>query len=442
VNPIPGNGGILCESPTVFRWDPVASATRYDVLIDGVVVGTSIPLNQFNSTGTLASGTHTWQVISYNVCGQMPSEVWTFEIGQSGSSSNLAWQTDGVVHAVATDGTRLYVGGEFEHLVSPTGTVLVPRRNIAALDLTTGQPTDWNPGTDGTVFALVIGPDRVYAGGDFTLYANAIQNRVGAVTNDRGLPVPFDESVTPNLAVRALALSSDASVLYVGGDFNRVGTTVRRHLAGISTSGGGLTAFNPDLNNRVRALLTDPSGDLFVGGIFNLVGSTPRNGVARLTSTGSLTPWNANCDLYVYAIKRGAGGLLVGGFFTTIGGSSRTNLALLDLATGSALPWNPQVNGTVVTIEPDGDGVFVGGLFGQVGAANRPYMARVSASTGVAGECGYDPDNPVRSIAVGHGTVWAGGDFTYVSGRSIRGLAGFGQITPPPTVAQGWELYD
>jgi hypothetical protein len=53
----------------------------------------------------------------------------------------------------------LYVGGDFSEIGGK------PRANIAALDETAGEATDWIPGADGPVHALLLSAAR-YLGGD------------------------------------------------------------------------------------------------------------------------------------------------------------------------------------------------------------------------------------------------------------------------------------
>src|SRR5207253_621660 len=88
------------------------------------------------------------------------------------SNANAAF-TNGPVYAIAVLGNTAYIGGNF----TKCGTVAAPgmqtRINLAAIDLSTGQPTPWNPGCNGTVRALSINTTTVYGptvfvGGSFT----------------------------------------------------------------------------------------------------------------------------------------------------------------------------------------------------------------------------------------------------------------------------------
>jgi hypothetical protein len=442
-NPTPPNGALLCSAPSLFEWNPVVNALAYDVYLNGLLISTSTTATNLPYTGPVLPGTNSWFVVTHNECDQIASDTFTFEIGETGVPNPLAWMADGVVHAMATDGQFLYIGGEFQNVVSPDGLNRIARRNLAALDLSTGLPTTWDPGATGPVYALAVADGRVFVGGDFLQLGGLPQTRLGSVTAGiSGTPVALGAGVSPDGPVRALALSADQTILYVGGEFLRFGPTVRRYIGSISVATGLLTGFNPDPNNSVRAIVAGPSGEVYFGGLFNRVGATLRSGLAQVDSSGLLTAFNANCNLYVYALALETEGLYVGGFFSQIGSSSRSNVALIQPLTGLALPWNPGTNGAVLTLAKQGNGMLLGGLFSQVGSANRPYLARVDTSTAVAENCGFDPDNPVRSIFVLPDTAWVGGDFTVMGGRISRGISAFGLLQPPPAASNNWEIYE
>ena len=51
-------------------------------------------------------------------------------------------QTDGIVFSVLPVGNHIYIGGDFTHVDG------LPRERLAAIDTTTGELTDWNPGAN------------------------------------------------------------------------------------------------------------------------------------------------------------------------------------------------------------------------------------------------------------------------------------------------------
>jgi hypothetical protein len=78
----------------------------------------------------------------------------------------LPWNpdADGPVHAIllSGDGTKLYVGGEFDRIGGR------PAAKLARIDVATGQvdPT-FSPQVKGRVRTLALSGDRLYVGGSF-----------------------------------------------------------------------------------------------------------------------------------------------------------------------------------------------------------------------------------------------------------------------------------
>ncbi len=100
----------------------------------------------------------------------------------------LPWDpnADGPVWSLAASGGTVYVGGTFSSIGGQT------RYSIAALDGTTGAATEWNPGalTTGApladVSAVAVHGGRIYMGGNFTIVAGEIRNRIAAVDQATG----------------------------------------------------------------------------------------------------------------------------------------------------------------------------------------------------------------------------------------------------------------
>src|SRR5437868_7825181 len=66
----------------------------------------------------------------------------------------------------------IYAGGFFSTVGG------LSRPNLACLDLTTGQPTSWNPGTNNQVHALAASGPYIFAGGDFTSCGGLARNYI------------------------------------------------------------------------------------------------------------------------------------------------------------------------------------------------------------------------------------------------------------------------
>src|SRR5262249_23932221 len=130
---------------------------------------------------------------------------------------------DGDVRALVTNGSALYVGGEFTTDRGQSA------NNVAKLDLTTGAlDTTFSPsssnGFDASVQALVVTATDVYAPGNLLSYRGVFSsaNAVARLDATTGALVPTfgPAGATTNgfdSGASSLALSGDA--LYVGGSF-------------------------------------------------------------------------------------------------------------------------------------------------------------------------------------------------------------------------------
>ena len=149
---------------------------------------------------------------------------------------------------------------------------------------------------------------------------------------------------------------------------------------------------------------------------------------AALSSTPDPT-WQANAT--VYAIVRSGGTIYLGGAFTQVMGHDgqvvdRTHLAAFDAQTGEVTSWNPGADKTVraLAVSADGGTVYAGGSFVTVGGKTRTRLAAIDATAGTV----LDTWKPkasatVRALAVSAGRVYLGGTFTSVNGVARLRLA-------------------
>lgn len=389
------------------------------------------------------------------------------------------------------DQETLYVGGAFTEV---DGLV---RNHIAALDADTGELTNWNPAADWLVYALTVASDgTVYVGGYFDNIGGQARRRIAALDGSTGSATAWDP-VGPmgNEYVRALALSDDESILYIGGRIQMVGGQVRQRIAALRTSDAGVTEWNPVTggNDPVIYSIAVDGDSVYAGGAFTQIGGEARNNIACLNaSTGAATPWAPNCDSTVYSVAVSDGTVYTAGSFFEVGGQKRWHLAGIDAATGvptslTATPdndsraivvsgghlcvggnfsilghtrnnlaavnatsglvtdWNPDADGWVTAVEPSSDGskLYVGGFFGQVGGLTRYNLAAVDADTGtvtawdpgISGGGGFGFTPPVYALAVDDNTVYVGGDFTDVGSDTRINLAAIDAATG---VATSW----
>ena len=298
------------------------------------------------------------------------------------------------VRALATNGSDVVAGGTFTNVGG------VDRRNLAEIDLVTGQPTAFNPPMRGTFSALT--------------------------------------------SVNALAMTDDG-LLWAGGDFLTEGPNPRSQLAAFDRASGALASFHRDPNGTggVSALAASAS-TVFAGGSFTSVGGVPRRNLAAFRHVpgedGTVLPFDPDVNGPVRALALTGSTLYLGGQFSNINGAlaallkPRNNLAAVDTTTGLGLPWDPNADGQVNALAIAGDTVFAGGDFATVnGSSARQRLAAFDNGNGTARAWAPSPDASVRALAVHGPTVFAGGDFASVNGGAPRsGFAAFDGLSGAP----------
>jgi trimeric autotransporter adhesin len=108
---------------------------------------------------------------------------------------------------------------------------------------------------------------------------------------------------------------------------------------------------------------------------------------------------------------------------TTVGsGVPRNNLAALDTTTGQVLPFNPNANGEVHALAVASGTIYLGGAFTTVGGKSRTRLAAVDSNGAVTGWAPTANDT-VLALDAFNGTVYVGGQFTTINGATRRRLA-------------------
>ena len=369
---------------------------------------------------------------------------------------STGWVPDsgGEVAALTISGPLVLAGGRFGEVVER------PQAYLAALSVADGTlDASFPTQTDGPVRALAVAQDgsRLYLGGDFGAVAGAPRPSVALIDPATGAVDPTFVPAIPNGPVRALALSPDGRRLYIGGAFDSVATPngpVPRpaHLAALDAATGALVpewspppdrggAYTGQTGRRtqgvvavVNALAASSDGArVYAGGTFIDMGG--RSGLIALTATdGTLDPWQPEMDRPINSVfESGADGrtfyVATGGF----GGEVQT----FD-PTGAEEPvWQRHFDGDATAVVASAGTVYVGGHYDYVcddcgtmggpGDDFRRHMAAFDAATGA-----LDPWAPVANTktgpycaALGASHLYIGGEFTRINDLPQPGLARF-----------------
>ena len=348
----------------------------------------------------------------------------------TGNATSFGTVVGGTVWAVGASGANVGIGGEFRTAGAGGATAgPVPRSNLAAIDLTTGKATDWNPGANDTVWALEVSGTTLYAGGAFTKMNTTDRLRLAAFQTADGTLTTWNPGVHDHAV---LALTVVGSTVYAGGTFTSVSNpaTARNFAAAFQVSGAGdLTTWNPNPNASIAAL--DAIGStVYLGGSFTSLTPTPatpliqynRNRLAAVSASGIGIPtnWNPNLDDAVFALTHVGTTLYAGGAFTKVNGTTSRGGGAAFPATGTATatPWDPQTvlgtePGLVFSLAASGSEMYVGGIFDSAGGLLSPSVTAVSLTLGVS-NASWAPvaDGNVYALALAPQGLVMGGSFT------------------------------
>ncbi len=346
------------------------------------------------------------------------------------TNPNPGWYpNNGIVYSMSVDNGVVYIGGGFTALRNSVTNQTVARNRLAAFDATTGDLLPWNPGADGNVRALDVGPDgTIYAGGDFTHVAGAADERLAAIT-PAGTAVPTWTGSTNN-TVRTIIAT--AGGVYVAGNFARVDNVSQNGVALLDSSTGARNlGFDAQVTTgKVRSMTLD-GGTLYLGGTFQALSGLARPYAGAVDATsGAPTAWApaAICDGCQLLSMDNEGGHV----FAAIGGPGGGRAVSWEKADASR-DWQRHSDGDCQTITVADGLVYAAGHFGPNFDNNtRHELAVLDEATGQLQSYQLPftgNDHPgLWAVSAEPGQLRIGGGGTELVGTSIRRYATFPTI--------------
>jgi hypothetical protein len=327
------------------------------------------------------------------------------------------WGTNGRVRALVELNGILYVGGSFTEAASSDGSQTRPRSNLMAIDMSTGQPTNWAPVANNLVLSIATDGVNLFVGGKFT----DLGPHIAEVSTSGAVVAGFGAKT--NGLVRSIDVVG--STLYVGGDFTTVNHASQPYLAAMNTNGNLQTAFDPSVNGAVFGVASFASGNLLIVGLFSYVDGQLTGTAAEVAPTGDVAAilFNSPSQKTMSVYAEGTTGY--------IGVAGSGNEAIAYDESGSKL-WRVGCNGDIQAITKVDNEVIIAGHYGKCATLSvgkltavsldgtidtswKPHVKDVSSRKGVYAVLG----SPSTS------TFWAGGDFTTAAGFSTPHLAGW-----------------
>jgi hypothetical protein len=326
----------------------------------------------------------------------------------------------------------LYLGGRFHQVAGK------PRSNVAALELTTGQPTPWAPSLnlrdlnnswDVRVNTLAVSGGQVYIGGNFYILGGESVRSLAALDATTGRLLPWKTQASNGVMAMALA----GNTLYVSEDQGTVDGRGRSGLKAIDIYTGNATSWQPTWNSDLYGYINKM--EVADGKIY--MSSTWGNHIGIIDlATGAVTDWKVNDTNGLIDFALDGDRAYVVGTFTSIDGQDRNGLACLNLSDRRLNAWNPAASfsywPTIRSIAVHGNQVIVGGHFYQAAGQNRSHLAAFDKTTAqllpwapVFKSQSIDGSNGIYKLSVNDGVLYAGGNFTTVNNLPRNYLAAF-----------------
>ncbi len=339
-----------------------------------------------------------------------------------------------IVNALSKDGNNLIVGGVFNY--APVSTII--RKNLASFNVNTNGLNKFISEPNLAVNCLTKLGNQIYCGGNFTVLGAMSRNNMAAFLASNGSLLDFDigfANTTGNLGLGGLEWVDD--YLFVGGQFNRVGDSIRTNLGMIHIPTQTIMPFNPIPNGIIYSIYYHQNY-LYIGGQFTNIAGNTRNRLAIFNypslTINAINPNFSGWPLTYAAINNSK--LILGGGFTTIGGISAANCATFNLPaftriTSAPLYTNPLLNASVVQTSLIKNQIFVAGGFNLIGGISKPHFAIIDTATLL-------PTSFVSNISGGSvskfdisegGNAYLSGSFTTLGGASRSIIGSISTIT-------------
>ncbi|MCK6639407.1 MAG: T9SS type A sorting domain-containing protein [Bacteroidia bacterium] len=340
---------------------------------------------------------------------------------------------NGFVWATVADGSGgWFIGGEFTKVGTST------HNRLAHVD-SVGNPYPWSPDVNGTVFTFIISGDTLYFGGQFTMVNGQPRNNAAAVLISTGALTTWNPNL--NNAVKGIIVHGGDSV-FIGGQFTTANSSTRNYIALVDNINGTLYPWSVSLNNTVFSFVIY-GNRLYIGGAFTTINTTTtrKRGACYNLSGMSLMSWHPNADNTILVMKEYNNRFFIGGNFFQLNNVNHQALAEVDPLTGAVV--SPLVASQTITIYGiivTGNRIYISGLFAMVNGFPRENAADLNINTGALGNWQPAPGREVYSMAVSGNRIYLGGAFQGTGSIPRRNLAAIdkqtGQLTafnPYPT---------
>lgn len=187
---------------------------------------------------------------------------------------------DDFVEAITVAGNTVHVGGWFAHMRG-----LPQHRVVAAIDAVTGEIREWQGERNGVVHTIAVKDDTVYVGGGFSKMGGQLRRDLAAIDGTTGLATDWNPVLGPGVGgnystVQALQLQNNT--LYVGGFFGSVNGVARNYLAALdATTGAVVPGWDPNPDGFIWSMALGPQ-TVYAGGGYERMNGVPVGSIAAI----------------------------------------------------------------------------------------------------------------------------------------------------------------
>ena len=220
---------------------------------------------------------------------------------------------DGAVVTMTQVGDWIVVGGTFTTVRNAGSTTDIPRRNLFAFDVSTGQvSTTFAPNPNGTVYKVQAASDgtSAYVGGNFTSVtsggASVSVSRLYRVAVSNGTQITGFQPGSYNGQVRDISVTGNR--LWIAGKFTHVHGQPQRALATLNATTG---ARDPYFNGVVGGAHKD-------GTVTNVLQITTNPANNRLVAIGNFTTINGVFHEQIFMLDIGGPSYSLANWYTTL----------------------------------------------------------------------------------------------------------------------------
>jgi len=335
------------------------------------------------------------------------------------------WQVNGRVNAIMQINGVTYVGGKFTQAMSHNGATTATVSNLAAFDHNGNLVPGWTPAASNTVKTIATdGAGHIIIGGSFNKVDGVGRPHIAELDSSGNLISKATFAAAADGDVQAFA--TNATTLFIGGQFQNVDGSARAFLGAVSLTDGTLRSWNPFVDGRVDTLEVNNAGDVVAGGFFQHSGSstTAQAGTAAFDpSTGALQSgyFSGTTSSGIVSIAQaGDGSIFTGSFGNRLQRFTPTG----------ALSWHDTTDGNIQAMTMSDGELILGGHFVNVCVGGictvRHHIAAVNPSSGALdGSWAPNVNSDLGVFALADTTIGLalGGDFTTVGGTPQAHLA-------------------